>query len=115
MKKISDKRRQRLAWYSEKDLFKELRESREHKCMICWHYTDLTQAQCFAHVLDKWMYPKYRTHPENIALVCTISCHNKVDYLASWHAYIIEYMLKSWACANDIIDYLKESACAKQT
>jgi len=39
---------------------------------------------CFAHRLAKFMYPDYRLMIENIALVCSIECHAKVDKRTGW-------------------------------
>jgi len=107
IKKISDKRKLRLAWYSEKDLFTDLHKTRPKRCMICWCWTELNEGWCYAHILDKWMRKKYRTDQANIATICTPICHNYVDYLAKWYGAMIEEMIEKWRTAQEIILYLK--------
>ena len=54
----------------EKEVFEEVRNCRLHYCTICNKYIVEAQARCFAHLLAKGMYPKYRLNKDNIALVC---------------------------------------------
>ena len=54
----------------EKEVFEEIRNERPHYCTICSKYITEAQARCFAHLLAKGMYPKYRLNKDNIALVC---------------------------------------------
>lgn len=39
----------------------------------------LVKPQCFAHILAKGMYEKFRYLPENIAIVCSTTCHHSID------------------------------------
>ena len=93
IKKISKKRAARLKWYSEKDLFWDIRESRPHVCEVCDKYIPEALTRCFAHMLSKMNYPEHRTDKNNIALVCSIDCHWKADKICSWKKRIIEYSL----------------------
>lgn len=63
----------------EKEVFEEIRNERPHYCTICNKYITEAQARCFAHLLAKGMYPKYRLNKNNIALVCNPECHKDID------------------------------------
>lgn len=39
----------------------------------------LIKPQCFAHILPKGMYPRFRLLPDNIALVHDFECHKLID------------------------------------
>lgn len=84
IKKISDKRKKRLSWYSEKDLFLEIWNDREKVCEICNKQILEAKSYCFAHRCPKWTYPEHRLKKENISLVCSIKCHWEVDKIFSW-------------------------------
>lgn len=79
IKKISYKRKKRLLLYSEKDLFMTVWNNRLHNCAICSASIREPQSRCFAHILPKGTYPKYRLYDNNILLVCSIECHAEVD------------------------------------
>lgn len=100
LKKISKKRQNRLSLNSEKDIFKEIREERDHVCQICWKYIYEWRAWCFAHMLSKGMYPKYRLNKDNILLCCNIFCHYEVDRLVTWNKRQIEESLEKWNKIN---------------
>lgn len=53
------------------------------------------------------MRKKYRTEQANVATVCSLICHNYVDYLAKWYGAMIEEMIEKWRTAQQIILYLK--------
>jgi len=72
------KRRIKKHW-TEKDLFKRIWESRPHQCEICDKFILEARTWCFAHRKSKWVYPELRYEESNIALVCSIDCHNEVD------------------------------------
>jgi hypothetical protein len=78
----------------EKILFQDIRNSRPHYCAICSKYISEAKSRCFAHLLAKGMYPKYRLHKENIAIVCNIDCHKAIDSLVVWNKKVIEDMLE---------------------
>jgi len=65
----------------EKEVFEEIRNERPHYCTICSKYITEAQARCFAHLLAKGMYPKYRLNKNNIAFVCSVFCHLYLDSL----------------------------------
>jgi hypothetical protein len=94
LNKISKKRKERLAWVSEKDIFKEIRLEREHSCQLCGKYIYEPQAWCFSHMLAKWMFPKRRLDKNNILLVESLECHHKVDQLVIWNKRYIEDCLE---------------------
>lgn len=108
MRKISKKRAERLKWYSEVDMFKDIWESSIRVCCICNKRIIEPYPYCFAHILPKWMYPKRRLEKKNLSLVCSIKCHNMVDLIAKWNKYIIEKMLEDGKNNLEIINYLKE-------
>ena len=74
----------------EKELFLEIRNERKHICIICWQYIHEAKTFCFAHLLPKGTYPKYRLNKSNIAIVCSIDCHHKLDSLVSWNKKVVQ-------------------------
>jgi len=74
--KISKKRKERLSWYSEKDLFLEIWNERKHECEECWKILREAKAHNFDHIKPKWKYPELRLEKTNIKLIC-FSCHFK--------------------------------------
>lgn len=85
-----------MQFNSEKELFKYVRDTRPHICEISWKPIREAQAWCFAHILWKWMNPKYRLYPNNIMLVYGLTEHREVDKLASWKKYVLEQYIKEW-------------------
>ena len=82
----------------EKELFKKVRDSRPHYCIICKKHIIEAQARCFAHLLAKGMYQKYRLYEANIALVCSIECHKCIDSIVVWYSKnIVQYLLDQWS------------------
>ena len=85
---------------SEKQLFEFIWNNREHKCEICWKYVIQPIFWCFAHKLAKWIYPQFKLIKENIALVCWLDCHKKIDSLYSktkrveFYEYLTQKYLK---------------------
>ena len=84
VKKISDKRKLRLSWRSEKDMFMEIWEERLRVCEICWIWILEPKTYSFAHRCPKGTYPEHRLNKNNISLVCSIKCHWEVDKIYSW-------------------------------
>jgi len=95
IKPISDKRKKRLSWYSEKDLYRDILIERQIDWLLTCEYCnkdfrieDAIPAT-FAHILAKSMYPQLRLFKNNIAIVCpdinTDSCHTKIDWLVTWN------------------------------
>lgn len=84
---IGKKKKERLKnQWSEVDVFRDIWNERPHFCEICWIEVKnafmnerLVKPQCFAHILAKWMYPKFRMMKENIMQVCSINCHTQCD------------------------------------
>ena len=84
--------------WSELKMFMEIWEERYHICFSCnnpiknWHPSN------FAHILSKWMYPKYRLMKANIAMVHGIfewDCHKEIDYDVAGNKKEIEEILLS--------------------
>lgn len=63
----------------EAKMFEEIRNERPHICKVCTRHIKEARTRCFAHIFSKKMFPKYRLIKANIALVCSIECHNKLD------------------------------------
>lgn len=78
VKKISDKRKKRLSEYSEKDMFKEIWQERNHNCEECWKYLREAKAHNFSHIKSKWSRPDLRMDKDNIKILC-FRCHFKND------------------------------------
>ena len=89
----------------EKQVFKKVRDERFHVCCICGKYITEAQARCFAHLLAKGMYPQYRLHKENIALVCWPECHKCVDSIIIWNnKNVVQLLLDAWLDFYSIMD-----------
>jgi hypothetical protein len=89
------KRKKKILW-KEKDTFLQKREGSSHVCEICGKFIPEPLAYCFAHKLDKWQYPEFRLDVNNICLVCSLECHQKVDELCKWNAFSIKENLLVW-------------------
>ena len=79
---------------TEKQLFHHIWKNRPHICELTWKPIKEAQARCFAHILWKWMHPKYRLDPNNIILVYWPDEHREIDRLASWKKFLLEQYLK---------------------
>ena len=91
----------------EKEVFEEIRNERPHCCIICKKYIAEAQARCFAHLLAKGMYPKYRLNKDNIALVCWPYCHKAIDSIVIGNnKIVVRDMLDQWVDFYYIIDAL---------
>lgn len=89
----------------DKQVFKKVRDERFHVCWICGKYIAEAQARCFAHLLAKGMYPQYRLHKENIALVCWPECHKCVDSIIIWNnKKVVQLLLDAWLDFYSIMD-----------
>lgn len=53
----------------ELNMFREIWEEREHRCWITGNVINEPSPQCFAHILGKGGYPKYRLNKDNILLM----------------------------------------------
>lgn len=81
---IGKRTRERISLHgTESDLHDEVWNKRDHHCEVCHHYIHNNEKSsiCFAHRLWKGMYKAYRYLPDNIALVCSVACHHKIDKL----------------------------------
>lgn len=75
IRKVSIKKQQRIKeWWSEKDLFLEIRNERKHECEECWKYLKEAKAHNFDHIIPKSRWEKYRLDKNNIKIVCFF-CH----------------------------------------
>jgi hypothetical protein len=108
IKKISEKRKLRLQWYSERDLFIDIWNTRPHVCELTWKKIKKPKAWCFAHLLAKGSWPEYRMKENNIALVYGIKEHYQVDRLTAWNKFIVREMIDSWFTSKYILQCLKE-------
>jgi len=88
----------------EKKVFWEIWQERKHQCFMCWKHIKEPLAWCFAHICWKWSYPKQRLNKENIALVCSLDCHKKLDLLTAkvWKPYLSR-MYKEWKSMFSIL------------
>ncbi len=80
----------------QKEMFLEIREEREHICNICWKEIFQPTSFVFAHILNKWMYSTYKFNKNNIALVCSMDCHEEVDKRRVWKDVEIKLLLDIW-------------------
>ena len=102
IKKISDKRKAYLEWYSEIDAFTEIRNERPHICDYCWWYIDEMKAECFPHVVNKAISKKHRTNKNNILMACWFEHHKKLDEIFNWERYYLLRQLDNWYTIDDI-------------
>lgn len=63
----------------ERGIFALVWESRPHSCEICGARISEAAPWSFAHRWGKGTHGKERLNPANIALVCSMACHAKVD------------------------------------
>lgn len=89
-------------WTQQRDMFELVRESRPHTSIISWKYIVEPKAVCFAHILPKWMYVKYRHDPRNIALVYDEHEHHELDAKVMRNRHIILDILERWWTYDDI-------------
>lgn len=80
----------------EKQLFLDIWNSRKHECCVCGSNINEMSTYCFAHILPKGMYPEYRLTKANIALVCSMKCHNEVDGRSSGNKCILREQIDEW-------------------
>ena len=114
LKPISDKRKERLKWYSEADLFRDKLIKKNYcwllNCEICWNQftieSRINQPMIFAHILAKGQYPHLRLFENNIAIVCSDKCHQTVDKYVAWNKREIEQKILNWENIK-ILDYKK--------
>lgn len=122
IKKISDKRKKRLSWYSEVDLFRKILIDRQDNwyltCCVCWKRFLIENAwpTSFSHLLSKWQNPAFRLLENNIKIVCNDismnSCHTKLDSIVNkikkdiWNSEL-EKLIASWKDIKDLIDKYK--------
>lgn len=111
IKKISDKRKKRLSWYSEKDLFRDFIIKKQDEnwfltCEITWKRIHITEAKswCFWHILSKKDYPHLRLFINNICFVAWIEEHQLLDKYVAWNKKEIEQKILNWETIN-ILNY----------
>jgi len=68
----------------EKEIFKEISETQEHKCYVCGKQLGELTVSNFAHILPKALnkYPLFKLNIDNIKLFCHdsySSCHHRFD------------------------------------
>ena len=98
IKKVSSKKIERLKkTWGEIKTFEKVWKNRPHACQICWEIIPEAKAFCFAHLLNKAMYPHLRDFENNINLVCSIECHKETDLrLAKSNKQEIEQAILDW-------------------
>jgi len=103
---IWTRKKRRLAEFGgENTMFLEIWNDRPHICEECrWKIPEM-QTFCFAHKLSKWVFPEFRMIPENIALVCSISCHAKVDKRYQWEnrKKLLDYLSKKYGIESKAV------------
>jgi len=62
-----------------KDLFAEIWNERDHKCVECWRILYTPKAHNFAHIKSKWSRPDLKYDKENIEILCFVH-HFKKDH-----------------------------------
>jgi hypothetical protein len=85
-----------IIFYTEKALFLHCYEQAEGKCQITGRYIHDPQARCFAHILGKWMHPKYKYDPNNIIVVANEELHHLVDSAVAGQKHKLAEMLNNW-------------------
>lgn len=87
---------------TELDLFARIWKNRPHICQVCNKTILEPKNYCFPHILAKGMYPAYRYFENNIALVCSIDCHNEFDslILKKYTKREMEEIIKDWKCIS---------------
>lgn len=98
--KISEKQKEKIKQRWRLDLFfakiakKHFDKNGKWKCKVCKKEFNinnvLNQSTCFAHILDRKDYPEFSVFENNIAVVCSSSCHKKLDSMTSWYRDIIK-------------------------
>ena len=76
------KKKKKPKW-SQKELFMEVWNEREHKCVECNRYLTTPRAHNFDHIKSKWSRIDLKYDKDNIQIVC-FKCHfyitNKLIY-----------------------------------
>ena len=113
IKPISDKRKERLKWYSELELFRDFMIKKQDEnwfltCEISWKKVYISEAKpwCFSHLLAKSQFPHLRLFFNNICFVAWIEEHQLVDKYVAWNKREIEQKILNWENIN-ILDYKK--------
>lgn len=60
-------------------VFAEVWNSRPHVCRMCGARILEPRTWCFAHIVGKNLAKRRKYDPGNIALVCSMACHERVD------------------------------------
>ena len=96
----------------QKEAMIDIREEEIHQCTICDNiiYNSDAEAYMFAHVLAKWMYPKYRELKSNIMLVCSIDCHNELDKVCTGEKRQLEEIIYN---REQVYKYIKQLQSTK--
>ena len=105
-------------WTKQRDMFLELYSQENHICILCDKNIDAVcqwfiEAHIFAHILRKWLRPRYRHDPRNICLVCSKKCHNDLDTLLQKYLYIINDLLNKNHTRHFIQDFIKNIVNSK--
>jgi len=85
---------------NQKELFKDIRETRPRVCGVCGKKIYKPMAYCFSHILPKGYYPEYKLDSNNIITVDSIKCHEEVDMIMQWKYYLAKEMLSRWLWIN---------------
>jgi len=93
-------------WTQQRDMFRNVRDTRNHISLVSWRHISEPRAVCFAHILPKWMFVKYRHDPRNIALVYDEIEHEHIDIMIMPYRKIILDMLEMWCTYEQIEEYI---------
>lgn len=96
----------------------EVWRTRPHYCQNCWQPVNFFDPSCFAHILPKSRYEKWRYDPNNIALVHSVrdvkdettgetyDCHGELDTKMAGKKLEFEKLLEEWD-PEKIKDFIK--------
>lgn len=97
IRKIWTKRKERIAnWWSEINTFKIVYERSRSISELSGEYVLEARTWCFAHILPKFTYPKYRNNPNNIIFVKNIQEHELVDHFVAHNKMEFLDLVESW-------------------
>lgn len=102
MKRVEFKKKRKST--GEMKLFKELWESRPHRCFVTGVELEFSHHICF-HILGKGAFPKYRLNPDNIIFV-------NAQYHTDWHTMSREKLFQKdnrWVYIFKMYDLLKQA------
>jgi 5-methylcytosine-specific restriction endonuclease McrA len=77
------KTKKKKSKWSQKEMFIEIWNDRDHNCIDCWRLLHTPKPHNFDHIKSKWSRPDLKYDKDNIQIVC-FKCHffktNKLIY-----------------------------------